>query len=201
MHKLLTGALAAILLVLLVSCITVQAVKPGRALTSDNGYIAIKFTNKIEPIAFNTKNVYMIFRQAESGRIFYLPFSLGGELRLIAVRPGNYRIEDFVYMVGVESVKGNDLQQEIPGVLFVVPQRSGTSLIGTSYPDNYVKDFTVNAGEIVYIGSYSWESTFSFNEAAVTINRNFDSDGSVFYAVRSDHPDMPTSMTFLSLSE
>ncbi len=201
MHKLLMGTLAALFLILLTSCVTVQVVKPGRTLTSDNGYIAIMFTNKIEPIAFGSKNVYVVLRQVDSGRKFYLPFTLGGELRLIAVKPGTYRIEDFVYMAGIDSVEGKDMQQKIPGVLYQAPKYKGTVLLSANYDESYRKDFVINAGEIGYIGGYSWESKFTFNEAAVVITRSFESDGSVFYAVRRDHPDMPASMTFKSIAE
>jgi len=200
MRKSLSGALIALSLILFTSCITVQVSKPGRALTADNGYIAIMFINKIDPIAFSLRNVYAVLKQ-ESGRKFYLPFTRGGELRIIEVKPGVYSMQDFVYMSGVESVKGNDEQVEVPGVLYQPPQRPGTILLSAAYPDDYSENFSVNAGEVVYIGSYYWESKFSFNESAVTINRTFDSDGSVFYAVRRDHPDLPSSMTFLSLSE
>jgi hypothetical protein len=200
MQKLSKSVLAATLVVLLTSCLTVKAINPGRALTPDMGYFVIGFPQKIEPIQFGSRDVYAKLHQVDTGKIFYLPFTIGGELRLLAVKPGTYRFEDFVYMIGVDTVKGRDAREEVPKLLTQPPRRGGSILVSAEYPEEYSKEFTINAGEIVYIGGYSWESRFSFNEAAVVINRTFDSDGSVFYAVRSNNPNMPESMIFRSLA-
>ena len=202
MHKILTIVIAVVFPVLLASCVmvTVKDVKPGKDLTVDNGYIAIVFTNKIEPVAFGKRNVYVVLQQGESGKRFYLPFGAGGSIRLIAVSPGNYRIEDFVYMTGIEGTKKDDSQKQ-NGVLYSAPQRSGTSLTSADYPDGYCKDFKVEVGEIVYIGDYSWKSEFSIlGKHPIMINRSVQSDDTVFSAIRKTYPDMPASIAFLSLS-
>jgi hypothetical protein len=179
----------------------VKAVKPGGALTSDNGYIAIVFTNKIEFFSFGSRNVYAVLRHTETGRRFYIPFGAGGETRLLAALPGNYRIEDFVYMTGLESVKSEDSSKREPGVLSRAPQRSGTSLVSAAFDDDYCIDFAVGAGDIVYIGDYSWKNTFSFSgKAAVTIERSIRSDEAVFSLIHNVYPDIPASIKFVSLT-
>jgi hypothetical protein len=202
MNKLLSGTLAFVCFFLFASCVTtVKVVNPGGALTLDNGYIAIIFTNKVEPIAFGSRDVYVVLRQADSRRRYYLPFGFSGELRLIAVPPGNYKIEEFVYLTGLGSVKGKDMQTKPPGVINWTPQPSGTNLDKAGYPNDFIKDFVVNAGEIVYLGDYSWEGKLAFGGAAVTINRSFQSDGPVFFAIHRDYPNMPDSIVFRSLAE
>jgi hypothetical protein len=203
MHKLLSAAFILAILVLLASCVTMQvkAIKPGRALTTETGYIALYFTKKIEFITFGDRNVYVLIKKMDTNARFYVPFGAGGELRLISVPPGDYRIADFVYMIGVKSVEGVDAAQEIPGVIMGVPQRSGTMLIKAAYPENYCLDFKVNAGEIVYIGDYLWDSTITFTGTAVTISRNFKNDRDVYYAVQQRNPGMPESINVFSIPQ
>jgi hypothetical protein len=199
MHRVSLALFFVIIVILLTSCITVKAIKPGHQLTSDMGYIALVFANKIEPIVFGAREVYVVLRQIDSGRSYYLPFTAGGELRLIAVKPGSYQIKNFVYMAGVETIKGKDPQQEIPSILYTIPKRGGTILMTAGYPEDYCADLTVNADEIIYIGDYTWENAF-FTETPVVINRSFQPDGSIFYKIHSEHPDMPESITFISLA-
>jgi hypothetical protein len=201
MHKLLAGALAALFLVSLASCITttIKAVKPGDALTSDVGYIAVVFTNKMETISMASRKVYVELRHVDSGRRFYIPFGYNGELRLIAVTPGNYRIKDFIYQGGIESVTGDDIQN--PGVIDGKPGRTGTILESAKYPDTYCKDFTVNAGEIVYLGDYSWEGALAIFESALKISKSAESDDAVQAAILKAHPTIDASMKYVPLAE
>jgi hypothetical protein len=189
--------------VFIASCATVpvKAVKPGGTLTPDNGYIALVFTNKVEFFSFGSRYVYAVLRHADTGRRFYIPFGAGDEPRLIAALAGNYRIEDFVYMTGLESVTGEDPSRREPGVLTMAPLRSGTSLVSAAFADDYCMDFAVAAGEIVYIGDYSWKNTFTFSgKAAVTIERSIRSDDAVLSLIREVYPDIPASITFVSLT-
>jgi hypothetical protein len=200
MHKLLTGALAAALFAVLASCATVQGVKPGAALESESGYMAIVFTNKVEAVSLGTRSVYVDLLNKDSGRSLYIPFGSSGELRLIKVTPGEYRIADFVYTVGIGRAPKIDLR--VPAVIDGPPQLSETRLEGAKFPDSYRRDFAVHAGEIVYLGDYSWkDKSLSFSGPGVTIDRRVQSNDIVLDALREAHPGMPASITLVSLSD
>ena len=200
MHKLLTGALAASFLAVLASCATVQGVKPGAALESESGYMAIAFTNKGEAVSFGTRSVYVELLRKDSGRSLYIPFGSSGELRLIKVTPAEYKIVDFVYTVGLGG--GPKILLQVPPVIDGPPQLAGTRLAGAAFPDSYRRDFAVHAGEIVYLGDYSYkDKLLSFNDPAVTISRSVQSDDAVLAALSEAHPGMPASMKLVPLPD
>lgn len=201
MYKFPAIILTFISLILILSCVSVKAVKPGCALSLENGYIAAIFANKREIISFGKKSVYMVLRNTNSGKIFYLPFGSGNELRLVKVKPGNYQIKDFVYLSGIGSVEGRDAIKKTEKLLHRIPQNPGTTIISASFPENYIKDFSVGAGQIVYTGSYLWKNKLSFDQGAVTIERNLESNEVVFSAIKKEHAHIPESMTLLSLIE
>jgi hypothetical protein len=200
MHKLLTGALAPVLLAVLASCTTLQGVKPGAVLESESGYMAIVFTNKVEAISFGSRSVYVQLLRTDSGRSLYIPFGSSGELRLIKVTPGEYKIVDFLYTVSQPGSQNTILQ--VPAVIDGPPQLAGARLASAAFPDSYRRDFTVHAGEIVYLGDYSWkDKLLSFTEPGATISRSVQSDDTVLSALREAHPGMPASIKLVSLSD
>ncbi len=204
MYKFFAVALTVLVLLFLSACVTaplLKAEKPGRSLTDDSGYFTLVFTKKIDPISFGSRLVYAVIIQKETGRHYYVPFGGGNELRLISAASGIYRIDDFVYMAGVEAVKGADSSKKPDGIIYGSPQISGTTLVRASYPKNYKAEFTVNTGRITYIGDYSWDSQFSFTEPGVVITRNFTSDTSVYYKIKDLYPNMPESMQVFSITK
>lgn len=201
MLKLLTFIATIAFFLLLTSCVSVKVIKPGRTLSPEDGYIGTVFANKKEIISFGSRYAYLTIRQKDSGRLFYLPFGSGNELRLVSVVPGNYQIEDFVYLSGIGSVKGQDAIKKKEKLLHRIPQYTGTKIVRASFPGSYTRTFMVEAGQIVYIGSYSWKSKLSFDEGAVTIERLFESEDTILSTIRKNHPNIPKSITFLSLIE
>jgi hypothetical protein len=188
------------MLFFLISCITVQPVREGQVFTPDYGYVVVGFTKKIDLISFGSREVFIKLHQQDTGRRFYLPFGDSGELRVLKVIPGSYKLEDFLYLLGIETIKDKDPTEKVPLLLTQPPRRGGAMLVSAEYPEEYRTEFTVNAAEIVYVGGYSWESRFSFSESGVIIKRSFDKDGTVYFTLNKDHAGIPKSMTFKSLA-
>lgn len=188
----------AVLLTLASCATTARAVKPGKALKADAGYVAIRFIKKLDTMSFGLKKVYSHLRHTASGANIYIPFGFGGELRLIELAPGDYRLQDFVYMTGMESTR-YDAAAEEPGVYYGKPERGGSTLDIADFPQDWCKDFKVNAGEIVYLGDYSYKSKFAFSGAAVTVERSFEKEGFIAGAIYGVHPDSPESLVLASL--
>jgi len=202
MRKISIILLTVVLLILFQSCVstsTLRAVKPKHTLTADSGYILLVFSKKLDLINLNQKDVYIVLQQLETGRRYYLPFGYNDEIRLIAAAPGNYRIDDIVYLIGFGSIKNKDASKKPEGVLHGTPMVSGASLLKAAYPDELKKEFTVNAGDITYIGDYSYDTQISFTEPGVIVKRAFSSDTSVYYKIRDKYPDMPESLYVVSI--
>jgi hypothetical protein len=200
MNKLLAGFITAILLILISSCVsTVQVVKQGDTLLSDSGYMAIVFSKKVDLISLSLRDVYMEVQQKDTGRNLYIPFGAGGELRLIALAPGSYKIENFVYMSGITSIQGSNSQK--PGVLDTRPILNGSTLDKAKFAESLCKEFVVAAGEIVYIGDYSWDSKIDFLGPAVEISFSSQSQAAILDMVRAAHPGLPDSIKVVSLAD
>jgi hypothetical protein len=180
---------------------SVKAVTPKGSVTADSGYIALVFTKKLDFINFNQKDVYLVLQRLETGRRYYIPYGYNDEIRLIAATPGDYRFEDFVYFIGFGSIEHKDAAKKPEGVLHGTPMVSGASLVNAAYPDELKKEFTVNAGEITYVGDYSYDTQISFTEPGVIIKRAFSSATSVYYKVRDKYPNMPESFQVVSIEE
>ncbi|MEJ2665151.1 MAG: hypothetical protein P8107_14120, partial [Spirochaetia bacterium] len=105
------------------------------------------------------------------------------------------------YMVGFGSVKNKDAAKEPEGVLYGAPQVSGASLIDAGFPDEYTKEFTVAADQIVYLGDYTWETEFEFSGPGLLIKRSFSNNSAVYSAMLEKYPDIPATMQIVSLGE
>jgi hypothetical protein len=186
------------------SCVTTQnlkAVNSKSSFTPESGYIAMIFTKKVDPIAFGSRSVYAVIRQLDTGKRFFIPFGSNGEVRLISAAPGNYRFDNFIYLVGFGSVKNQDAAKKSEGVIYGAPQISGSSLVDAGFPDEFKKEFTVNAGEIMYTGDYSWETEFSLTGPGLLIQRVFIPDSQVYHAVLDKFPGLPSTIRIVSLSQ
>jgi hypothetical protein len=200
--KLLAGALAVGFLVALSNCgsVPIRVVKPYAALTADDGYLAVIFTKKTEILRLGTQNLYIHIRQIPSNRDLSIPFGTGGELRLISVPPGAYAIHDFVHTSGIASVEADE--EDNPGLIVGSIERSGQNMEGCKYQAGYRMEFTVNGGEIAYLGSYSWETDiFSQMEPGITVSKIVENDAAVLDAIRLVHPDLPPSIRLVSFPE
>jgi hypothetical protein len=201
MRKISIAALAVVLTIFMSCATTAKVVKPGRPLSADSGYIVVRFSNKTGPIQSGIKNIYINIRQQNSGGNLYIPISAGGEIRLIEVTPGDYRINDFVYMVGAETVKGEDSAAEKPGVYYGKPERTGTTLERAKYPEDYLKDFRINAGDIVFLGAYSWDEKLALLSTGITIMNDEDDIDSIGDAIMKAHPNIPETMKLVPVSQ
>ncbi len=200
MRKSLIAALAAVMIGLTSCATTVRLVKPGSSLKADAGYLAITFMKRTETLALGMTNVYVhILHLASNGNI-YIPIGSSKALRLIELAPGDYRIKDFVYMTGVEAIK-SDGAAEKEGVYYGKPEIAGTSLALANFPEDYCKDFQVNAGEIVFIGTYSWEEKISLLTSGITIVKSDEDADSVGDAITERYPNIPETMKLVPLPE
>lgn len=188
-----------IIITMLFSCATVYVVKPGVAPTEQTGYIAVGFVNKVGLVQFNQKNVYLVLRQIDAGRSLYIPFGSNGEVRLIALPAGSYRIDSFVYETGLESAKGDNIQKT--GVYTSTPVRAGVYLEKVTFDSALLKNFVVNSGEVVNLGDYAWETKFALVGSAVHVNKSIRTDDAVLAALRETHPNLPDSLKLVSLPE
>lgn len=195
MRKLMLPLIGAIVMMSITSCATMENIDRGRSLRFDEAYVALMFTNKRSFVSIGTPSVYLVLYQAGGGTA-YVPFGYDGDLVLLKVTPGDYRIAGFVYTIGATSAGPMS-----GAVMNGSPVRPGDRLADASFPKSYLVRFSAHAGELSFLGAYSWKNQLFSLGPAVTVERSAVSSDAVLAALRRDHPSTPASLRFVDVTK